>query len=193
MKNNYAPAFKRTVVGFAFAALVTFMASEAFAQNSATANGTASARIVGEAIQVTGESDINFGGISIDNPELLTGGTVEVDATVDPPILNPTGNITLIGGGSFGPAEFTITGDPHSTFGVYLPLAPGTALHDQGPFQSGITQLVISEFNTNLDLVGDALDSAGSATVRIGGTLQVPFTAKTGGYSSAITITVFYM
>ena len=187
MKKHFL-AFLKTAAQVALAGLISIAASEANAQNSATANGTVSARIIGELIQVSGESNINFGGISVDDD----GGTVTVNAAAVPPSRTSMGDVELIGEGSFAPAEFTVNGEPNTIFGVDT-VTLGPALHDEGPFIPGVSSLDIINPNTNLVGEMGILDNSGTATVLVGATLLVPESARDGTYTSALMITVFYL
>ena len=149
---------------------------KSFSQVSATA--TTSATIV-TPITISKTVDMNFGNVAVS----ATPGTV---------ILAPAGTRTLTGGvtlpavtGTVAAASFTINGLASYTFSITLPVAPLT-------ISSGGNNMTVNAFTSNPSLPGTL--SGGTATLKVGATLNVSANQAAGAYVSAtpFSITVNY-
>ncbi len=107
-----------------------------------------------------------------------------------------TGTVRLLEPASHGPAVFAVSGQPGAAYRIGLP-ATITARHDSGQPKPGVTVLSVTNlksFSANAGAETDTgqLGGGGSDTVRVGGTLVVPPTAKTGVYTAALSLTLTY-
>jgi hypothetical protein len=179
---------RRLLAPFAALALAA-AAGAADAQNSATVTGNASATIVGP-VEISGESEINFGVLeagSVPSVVRVTSGDPSTRTVED-------GDVTLLlGGGGFGPAEFTVTGPAGQGFAILVPTGLTAARTGGGDVLSIIavnSNLTQNEGNPNV--FEGVIGAGGDTMVRIGGDLSVPVTAGTGLYAGGFSISLFF-
>jgi hypothetical protein len=167
---------KLTVVALAITALA--IGTTAFAaQNSASATGTANARII-TAISITAGTALNFG-------DVVPSGAVGT-VTVD-----PTGLRTSTGGASLGNATgvaagaFTVNGQGSATYAITLP-ANGVVT-----VTSGANSMAVNNFTSSPSGTG-ALSAGGSQALTVGATLSVGAAQAAGSYTGTYQVTVAY-
>ena len=153
---------------FAIAILFSGVSVISSAQVKATA--TASSTIV-TPIGITKTVDMNFGNVAINS---TTAGTV---------VLAPAGTRTSTGGvtlpataGTVAAAEFNVTGENDYTFSITLP----STSHE---IKSGSNTMSVTNFTSTPTLAG-TLSATGSATVKVGATLNVSAGQAAGTYTS---------
>ena len=147
---------------------------QGFAQNSASANFTASATII-EPISIRTTSNMSFASINAGN-----GGSV---------ILNPdhtrsaTGDVRLDNSGNVSAATFEVMGQNGYSYNINIP---------SGSFKmvNGPDELVLKNFNTG----SSSVLTSDSQTISLGATLEIEPQQKPGLYitPSPIEITVSY-
>ena len=135
-----------------------------------TATATASSTIV-TPIGITKTVDMNFGNVAINS---TTEGTV---------VLAPAGTRTSTGGvtlpataGTVAAAEFNVTGANNYTFSITLP----STSHE---IKSGSNTMSVTGFTSTPTPTG-TLSATGSATVKVGATLNVSAGQAAGTYTS---------
>lgn len=153
---------------FAIAILFSGVSVISSAQVKATA--TASSTIV-TPIGITKTVDMNFGNVAINS---TTAGTV---------VLAPAGTRTSTGGvtlpataGTVAAAEFNVTGANNYTFSITLP----STSHE---IKSGSNTMSVTGFTSTPTPTG-TLSATGSATVKVGATLNVSAGQAAGTYTS---------
>ena len=154
--------------------------SISFVGAQATASATATILMP---ISITKTVDMNFGSLVVNN----TPGTV---------VLTPTGSRTATGGVSFitatpgtvTAASFDITGINNGTYSITLPASLIIKL-------DGSNAMVVNNFISTPTPTG-TLSGAGTETLTVGATLNVPASQQAGVYvseiSSPFTVTVNY-
>lgn len=158
---------------------VTF-SSNVFAQASSdVATADASARII-TPIDITKVDNLVFGNIAASS----STGTVVIAP-------DATGTRTSAGGvtpsviGSYGSAEFTVTGEANSTYTISV---PSSVTISDGNSHS----MTVNNFLTNeADLIG-TFSPSGSQTIYVGATLNVGASQATGNYTGSYAVTVAY-
>ena len=153
---------------FAIAILFSGVSVISSAQVKATA--TAPSTIV-TPIGITKTVDMNFGNVAINSE---TPGTV---------VLAPAGTRTFTGGvtlpataGTVAAAEFNVTGANNYTFSITLP----STSHE---IKSGSNTMSVTGF-TSTPTPNGTLSATGSATVKVGATLNVSAGQAAGTYTS---------
>ena len=153
---------------FAIAILFSGVSVISSAQVKATA--TATSTIV-KPIGITKTVDMNFGNVAINS---TTPGTV---------VLAPAGTRTSTGGvtlpataGTVAAAEFNVTGADNYTFSITLP----STSHE---IKSGSNTMSVTGFTSTPTPTG-TLSATGSATVKVGATLNVSAGQAAGTYTS---------
>ena len=153
---------------FAIAILFSGVSVISSAQVKATA--TATSTIV-KPIGITKTVDMNFGNVAINS---TTAGTV---------VLAPAGTRTSTGGvtlpataGTVAAAEFNVTGANNYTFSITLP----STSHE---IKSGSNTMSVTGFTSTPTPTG-TLSATGSATVKVGATLNVSAGQAAGTYTS---------
>lgn len=111
-----------------------------------------------------------------------SGGTVSV--SVNPPGRSASGNVILLGSGSWSPASFSVSGDPNAVYAVTLP--PDGAVF----LTSGPNSMAVNAFNRH-PMTGQ-LGAGGTQTLSIGATMSVGANQANGTYSGNFTVTVEY-
>ena len=153
-----------------FAIAILFSGVSVISSAQVTATATASSTIV-TPIGITKTVDMNFGNVAINS---TTAGTV---------VLAPAGTRTSTGGvtlpataGTVAAAEFNVTGANDYTFSITLP----STSHE---IKSGSNTMSVTDFTSTPTTTG-ALSATGSATVKVGATLNVSAGQAAGTYTS---------
>ena len=153
-----------------FAVAILFSGVSVISSAQVTATATASSTIV-TPIGITKTVDMNFGNVAINS---TTAGTV---------VLAPAGTRTSTGGvtlpataGTVAAAEFNVTGANNYTFSITLP----STSHE---IKSGSNTMSVTGFTSTPTPTG-ALSATGSATVKVGATLNVSAGQAAGTYTS---------
>jgi len=163
-----------------FAIAILFSGVSVISSAQVTATATASSTIV-TPIGITKTVEMNFGNVAINS---TTAGTV---------VLAPDGTRTSTGGvtlpvttGTVTAAEFTVTGANNYTFSITL---PSTDLL----ISNGVNSMTVNDFKSTPTPTG-ILSATGSATVKVGATLNVSAGQAAGTYTSAtpFAVTVNY-
>ena len=152
---------------------VAGLAPSAFAQASASTNGTATANVIA-AITITSQAFLRFGDVVTG-----VGGTATINTTDA-----RTGTAGLLAGGTIGSAQFGITGEPNRNFGVTLP-ADGTIT-----VSNGAATMAVNGFQGTCGVC--ALSAGGAFTLKVGGTLTVGAAQATGSYTGVFPVSVAY-
>ena len=153
-----------------FAVAILFSGVSVISSAQVTATATASSTIV-TPIGITKTVDMNFGNVAINS---TTPGTV---------VLAPAGTRTSTGGvtlpataGTVAAAEFNVTGANNYTFSITLP----STSHE---IKSGSNTMSVTGFTSTPTPTG-TLSATGSATVKVGATLNVSAGQAAGTYTS---------
>ena len=153
-----------------FAIAILFSGVSVISSAQVTATATASSTIV-TPIGITKTVDRNFGNVAINS---TTAGTV---------VLAPAGTRTSTGGvtlpataGTVAAAEFNVTGANNYTFSITLP----STSHE---IKSGSNTMSVTGFTSTPTPTG-TLSATGSATVKVGATLNVSAGQAAGTYTS---------
>ena len=153
-----------------FAIAILFSGVSVISSAQVTATATASSTIV-TPIGITKTVDMNFGNVAINS---TTAGTV---------VLAPAGTRTSTGGvtlpatvGTVAAAEFTVSGANDYTFSITLP----STSHE---IKSGSNTMSVTGFTSTPTPTG-TLSATGSATVKVGATLNVSAGQAAGTYTS---------
>jgi hypothetical protein len=168
---------KMKIKFFAIAILVIAFSAKSFAQSTATASTTATLVIP---ISVAKATDMNF-------------GTVAASATAGTVLLDYADGRTTTGGASLpsgsiaqSTAVFTVTGEGTSGFSIAIPSSAITL--------TGSVSGTMTVDNFVADLGASSALVAGSKTIKVKATLNVPANAVAGTYSNAngLFVTVNY-
>ena len=153
-----------------FAVAILFSGVSVISSAQVTATATASSTIV-TPIGITKTVDMNFGNVAVNS---TTPGTV---------VLTPEGTRTKTGGvtlpataGTVAAAEFNVTGANNYTFSITLP----STSHE---IKSGSNTMSVTGFTSTPTPTG-TLSATGSATVKVGATLNVSAGQAAGTYTS---------
>lgn len=151
------------------------------AQSEATIEATVR---ISEPLVVTISTQLDFGHLKADKRD----GTVTV---------TPSGERTQTGGAKllgvkkddpivdFGPAEFTISGQPNAAYSIVFPASP-TAAPEAGTPVLLVTALTSSPSGTG------TIGANGFDSILVGGTLVVPAGTGPGVFLAVITLTISY-
>ena len=155
-------------------ALVSLIASSAFAQVNTATQSTAGAATIIQPISLAVASSLSFG--TVVRPSSGSGTVV----------ISNTGGAVVLASSSPSYPTYTVGGEGGQAYTVTF---PGT-MTLTGPSASTITvSLTHSAFAANLS---GALGSAGTATFTAGGTLPITSTTTTGAYTGSYSVTVTY-
>ena len=153
-----------------FAVAILFSGVSVISSAQVKATATASSTIV-TPIGITKTVDMNFGNVAINS---TTAGTV---------VLAPAGTRTSTGGvtlpataGTVAAAEFNVTGANNYTFSITLP----STSHE---IKNGDNTMSVTDFTSTPTPTG-TLSATGSATVKVGATLNVSAGQAAGTYTS---------
>lgn len=144
--------------------------------NAATTTTTVDANVV-STINIVAQNGIAFGDIG----SSATPGTVSVDANGS---RTTTGGTTITSSTAGLPAQFEVSGDPNSTYGITLP-ASVTITSAAGD------TMTVNNFNSTIAANGQ-LDSGGKQNLSVVATLNVGSFQAFGAYSGAMSATVEY-
>lgn len=170
------------------AALAAVMlALPARAQQSSSATSGAAATVLAP-FEIALISDLGFGSLRVRD----TAGTVVITFEG---ARSATGGVQLRGGADFHAGEFLVTGVEGTPYRIGLPSNP-TAGRDLSAPEPGVTLLEVTDLDPFSANVGPGLDGLigqdGTDTILLGGTLQVPLTAKQGNYRGDFTLTLIF-
>ncbi|MFM7531309.1 MAG: DUF4402 domain-containing protein [Rubrivivax sp.] len=169
-----APPWRWGVIGLG----LTFIGAPALAQSSANGSVNSSASVV-RILSVSSTSELSFGTFAAGS----TAGTVVMSASGN---RSATGGVTLVStaGGSQGTVN--LTGTPSTSYTVSFPgsvtltATSGSATMNLGSFTSSITG------------GSGSLNTAGSGSFGIGGTLSVAANQPIAVYAGSFTVTLSY-
>lgn len=156
--------------------LMTF-AINVNAQNSATDDATATARIITK-ITLEKDIDINFGTIA----QTTTGGTVTLTAASDEASYSNTASV--IASSTESRAHFNVAGEANATYGITLPSNATLTRTD------GSETMIVSNFVTGT-LTGNTLTD-GEDDFYVGAKLTVEGNQVPGQYTGSFDVTVTY-
>jgi len=158
-----------------FAAIV-FLAGAAYAQNSASTNGTATAHII-RPITIKADRDLAFGNIVSPNATAtvtITSANPGV-VTYSDPGTKPGTQV-----GTQNSAKFIVTGEPGFTFDVTQPTT--SIFLSNGAATPTFLLLVLAAGSQGSNPVADV---TGTVSFYVGGTLTIPTNKLAGTYSNA--------
>ncbi len=177
----------------------TILGIACFALPGVAVAQSSDATVVGAAVRIRTPIVINviasnllldFGHLKGD--EAALDGTVTVTPD-SPSVRTTTGGATLLGAklvdDNFGPAEFTVSGEPLAPYTITFILP--TATSDKGTPSLNVINLAPLTINDMVEDIG-TLDSTGFDRVRVGGTLDVPARARPGKYVAEIELMFNY-
>jgi hypothetical protein len=166
-KNEKMKQMKRIIV---FSIAIVAFTAATFAQVSATANATAT---IITPLAITRTAQMDFGSLFVST----TPGTVVINPVTS--TRSATGGCTLVGA-TVSPATFTVTGLPAAVYTISL---PASAI-----ITDGTNNLTVDVFTSDPTPTGTL--TAGTSTLRVGATLNVPASQTPGIYTSAAAFTV---
>lgn len=160
------------------ASVLAFASTPAYAQNSDTATGSATATVITpiNVEQVAG-AKLNFGSFTFQSAG--AGGTVKIDATTGG--ATPAGLVMMLNSTSSAD-QFNVTGDGSRTFSIDT--KPGKVTHTT-------TSSATMDFTTTPSASTGTLAN-GAASFKVGGMLTVPANALAGTYNGNYDVTVAY-
>ncbi len=129
--------------------------------------------------------------INVRQLQAMEFGTFASDVSGGSIIISPggartvRGAISLLNRGSFGAAEFDISGHPGEMVTIFLPDRV-TLNGGKGSAQATVSHLTMASGAVTLD-------AQGHARIKIGGTLDIPGSAAAGNYSGNFNIDVRYL
>jgi hypothetical protein len=153
------------------------------AQAQTTVNATASAELV-EALTASEITQLNFGRFVPGS----TAGTIKIASTSDGTRTKEDG-VLLVGGGSPGSAEFTISGYANETVNVSLPADGAVDL------THGTSGEILNVATFTASTKNPALNASGEATIYVGGSLTIKSASENltkGLYTGTYTVTFQY-
>ncbi len=129
--------------------------------------------------------------ISISNTQALafgkfvagSGGSVTVSTSG---ARSASGGVLLVASGGGAVAQFSVTGDPNTTYAVTLPADDVITITIGGGSSMAVNSFVSSPASTG------TLDSGGAQTLKVGATLTVGASQAAGNYSGTFSVTVVY-
>lgn len=153
-------------------------AAPVMAQYSATGTVNASANVV-RTLSVTSTTDLSFGTFA-PGP---TSGTVVMSAIGN---RSGTGGVTLVGTTPGNQATVNLAGTPSTAYSVTL---PSSVLLTAA---TGGATMTLSSFTTTLTSGQGSLNSGGTGSFGIGGTLSVSANQPIAVYTGSFTVTLSY-
>lgn len=153
-------------------------APQVWAQYSTSADINASATVV-RTLAVTSTSQLSFGTFASGN----ASGTLVMSATGN---RSATGGVTLVASNPGTNASVNLQGTPGTSFSVSLPTSV------QLTAAVGTATMTLGSFTTTLTAAQGSLNTSGSSSFGIGGTLSVGANQATGTYSGNFTVTLNY-
>jgi len=164
---------------FAFLLVVVVFSASSFAQQSSTATASTTATIV-TPILITKATDMNFGNVA-------SGASVGTVVLTPASARSTTGGVsaTTAMGGTISAAAFTVTGQGSYTYAISLPVAAITLAGTT----AGVT---VGTFVSTPSGTGTL--TAGTQTLQVGATLNLPVSVAAGSYTNAagLSVTVNY-
>jgi hypothetical protein len=143
---------------------------------AATITANVNANISG-AIAASASSGLAFGDVSPG----ISAGTVTIDVSG---FRSSAGGVTLGLSSPFSPAIFLVSGTPSSSYAI---TSPGTL-----SLSNGIGNfMTVDGFATSPNGTG-LLDSSGTQTLKVGGTLHVNANQPGGSYTGVLAMTIVY-
>lgn len=138
--------------------------------------GLSGAAVAQTALAVARNADLSFGKI--------VAGASAGSVTIAPDGSRSSGGGTILGNATTaGAAQFTVTGDPLTSYSITLPAS--TTL------SSNTGSLTVDTFKSSPEGVG-TLDGQGQQTLSVGATVHVAGGQTTGSYSGSFTVLVSY-
>lgn len=171
---------KKIFAALAVSAAAFSLGTAANAQSSATASANGSTTIV-RPITITNTADLAFGRIV--KPSTGTG-TVAIADNAD--TVSAASGAVALSGITTSRAKFDIAGEGGQVISVAVP-----ASFDMANGGDTITVTLDPDLGSTTTLSG-ALAAAGSASLNVGGTFNVPAATPTGLYSGSFSVTVQY-
>ncbi|MFZ4649893.1 MAG: DUF4402 domain-containing protein [Rubrivivax sp.] len=153
-------------------------AAPALAQYSATGTVNASANVV-RTLSVTSTTDLSFGTFA-PGP---TGGTVVMSAIGN---RTATGGVTLVNTTPGSQATVNLAGTPSTAYSLTLPSSVLLTA------STGGATMTLSSFTTTLTAGQGSLNSGGTGSFGIGGTLSVSANQPIAVYTGSVTVTLTY-
>lgn len=180
----------RTLLVVGIAAMGMFTASGAYAQAANTSSATASGSVtILRPLTVAKDTggDLQFGRIV----QPRTGsGTVTIGSGAD--TVSASGGAVALSGISTSRAKFTISGEGGQAVGVTI---DSTFVLSNGTTADDITVTTSNNLgatSTPTTTLSNALGSAGSSALLVGGSFSVPSGASTGLYTGTLNVSVAY-
>jgi len=170
---------KRTIGAFAALSLVAF-AAPALAQSSASNTANATALII-RPITVSNGGTLAFG-------TLVRGAGTAVVSTAG--VRTVTGAVVALASTTPSAASFTVGGEGGQLVTVSVGALTLANLTSGSP--SDNLPVTLAATNTGSQTLSGALNTAGSLTVAVGGTVILTATTTPGAYSGSFTVTAAY-
>ena len=160
-------------------------ATGAMAQSSATTTGNATATVI-RPITIVNAGDLAFGNVV---PSGIAG-TLALTAASST-VATAAGGITqpVATPGIRTAAVFTVGGEGGFTYAITLPSTPQTIT---GPAAATMTVTAFTSSPSATGTLSNALGSAGTQTLYVGGTLNVGVNQGAGSYTGTFGVTVAY-
>lgn len=150
----------------------------AYAQNSTQGTVNASANVV-RILSVTSTSDLSFGSFA-PGP---TSGTVVMTAVGN---RTATGGVTLVNASAGAQATVNLAGTPSTSYAVTLPSSVTLTA------ASGGATMTLGSFTTTLTGGAGSLNTAGTGSFGVGGTLTVAANQPISVYTGSFPVTLTY-
>ena len=171
--NKLAVTSQASILMSAFLLGVLFFWSQ-HSVNAASTTTTIEANIV-STINIIAQNGVTFGDIG----PSATPGTVSVDANGS---RTTTGGVTITTSTAGLPAQFEVSGDPNSTYGISLPTSVVIT-------STAGDNMTVNNFNT---AANGQLDAGGKQNLDVVATLNVGSFQAFGAYSGIMSATVEY-
>jgi hypothetical protein len=182
---------RRAAVGFAIAAaacaaaavIASIAPAPASAQSRGAAAGAARLEVI-RPLRTATQTTLQFGRLQ---PSGVQGGSVTVSASA--PAMRAGSGVTLLPGGTVSALQVSVTGEPGRAYRIAV---PATATSTPGGY--GVRTLTVATRTSGLvtTLRQAQLDAAGTDTVYVGATLDLPKGAKADAYAAQFTIAIAY-
>lgn len=171
---RHVPDWRVGIVGLGLSVLSV----PALAQLTANGNVNSSASVV-RILSVSSTSELSFGTFSAGS----TAGTVVMSAAGN---RTATGGVTLVSSSGGSQGTVTLTGTPATSYTVSFPSSVTLTA------TSGGATMNLGSFTSTLTGSQGTLNSAGSGTFGIGGTLSVSANQPIAVYAGSFTVTLSY-